>query len=108
MGAACCVLGCATILLCHHLPMPPPTTASPGVPTLTLGSYLILLPLTEGSHPVNTSPMSHPKAAVPAPKVKLQCPAEVPVPPSEMPSPPSVPRVVMVTDAWDPRDPAGN
>lgn len=57
--------------------VPPPTTASPGVPTLALGSCLVL----GGSLPANASPMSHPKAAVPAPKVESQCPAEVPVPP---------------------------
>lgn len=54
------------------------------------------------------SPIFNPKADVLVPKVKSQRPAGVPISPSEMPSPPGVPRVVMVTDAWDPRDPAGN
>ena len=53
-------------------------------------------------------PAFDPKADVPAPGLKSQRPAGVPVSPGEMPSPPGVPRVVMVTDAWDPRDPAGN
>lgn len=57
---------------------------------------------------MRTPPMFNPKADVPAPKVKSQRPAGVPDSPGEMPSLPGVPRVVMVTDAWDPRDLAGN
>lgn len=66
------------------------------------------LDATQRGLAVQMPPTFNPKADVLAPKVKSQRPTGVPVSPGEMPSPPSIPRVVMVTDAWDPRDRAGN